>query len=82
MLISWVLSREWIQAQVTASDRAQISVLYASAYGNTAALAQGISRGITKAGMCPVLHLGTPMQTWRVLPSHCHSQLSILSLPD
>ncbi len=43
--------REWIQAQIAASDKAQISVLYASAYGNTAALAQGISRGITKAGM-------------------------------
>ena len=71
MLISWVLSREWIQAQVTASDRAQISVLYASAYGNTAALAQGISRGITKAGMCSMLHPGTPMQTQHVLPSHC-----------
>ena len=42
--------REWIQAQVAASDRAQVSVLYASAYGNTAALAQGISKGITKAG--------------------------------
>lgn len=36
---------------MAASDKAQISVLYASAYGNTAALAQGISRGITKAGM-------------------------------
>ena len=47
--------REWIQAQVAASDKAQISVLYASAYGNTAALAQGISRGITKAGMSPSL---------------------------
>ena len=49
--------REWIQAQVAASDKAQISVLYASAYGNTAALAQGISRGITKAGMSPALPL-------------------------
>ena len=49
--------REWIQAQVAASDRAQVSVLYASAYGNTAALAQGISRGITKAGMPPALPL-------------------------
>ena len=44
------MCREWIQAQIAASDKAQISVLYASAYGNTAALAQGISRGITKAG--------------------------------
>jgi flavorubredoxin len=36
-----------------------VAVLYASAYGNTAALAQAISRGITKAGaarcglLCP-----------------------------
>ena len=86
MLITRVLSREWIQAQVTASDRAQISVLYASAYGNTAALAQGISRGITKAGMCLMLHPGTLMHTlmhtWHVRPSHCHSQLSIMSFPD
>ncbi len=51
----WCFSREWIQAQVAASDRAQVSVLYASAYGNTAALAQGISRGITKAGTSPAL---------------------------
>ena len=27
-----------------------MAVLYASAYGNTAALAQAISRGVTKAG--------------------------------
>ncbi len=45
------MCREWIQAQIAASDKAQISVLYASAYGNTAAIAQGISRGITKAGL-------------------------------
>jgi hypothetical protein len=33
-----------------AADQASVAVLYASAYGNTAALAQAISRGITKAG--------------------------------
>ena len=42
---------------MAASDKAQISVLYASAYGNTAALAQGISRGITKAGTPNALHV-------------------------
>lgn len=31
-----------------------MAVLYASAYGNTAALAQAISRGITKAGKQPL----------------------------
>lgn len=30
---------------------AKVAVMYASAYGNTASLAQAISRGITKAGV-------------------------------
>lgn len=30
---------------------AKVAVLYASAYGNTASLAQAISRGVTKAGV-------------------------------
>ena len=60
--------REWIQAQVAASDKAQISVLYASAYGNTAALAQGISRGITKAGES----LALPSRDVRLCFTRCH----------
>ena len=60
--------REWIQAQVAASDRAQVSVLYASAYGNTAALAQGISRGITKAGT----HLAPPLKPQNCTSSRLH----------
>lgn len=42
--------REWTQAQIAAAERGVVAVLYASAYGNTAALAQAISRGVTKAG--------------------------------
>jgi flavorubredoxin/flavin reductase (DIM6/NTAB) family NADH-FMN oxidoreductase RutF len=42
---------DWTAAQVKAAGDASVAVLYASAYGNTAALAQAISRGITKAGV-------------------------------
>jgi flavorubredoxin len=34
-----------------AAETASIAVIYASAYGNTTALAQAISRGISKAGV-------------------------------
>lgn len=43
--------REWTELQITASKKASIAVIYASAYGNTAALAQAIARGATKAGV-------------------------------
>ncbi|KAK9827610.1 hypothetical protein WJX81_005946 [Elliptochloris bilobata] len=43
--------REWTQEQIAAAERGVVAVLYASAYGNTAALAQAISRGVTKAGV-------------------------------
>ncbi|EFN57640.1 hypothetical protein CHLNCDRAFT_57191 [Chlorella variabilis] len=42
---------DWTAAQVEAAGQAAVAVLYASAYGNTASLAQAISRGITKAGV-------------------------------
>ncbi|MBD2340622.1 flavin reductase [Calothrix sp. FACHB-156] len=41
--------REWSQQQTTAD--LTVSLIYASAYGNTATLAQAIARGITKAGV-------------------------------
>ncbi|MHC5933398.1 diflavin flavoprotein [Nostoc sp.] len=41
--------REWSQQQ-TSSDLT-VALIYASAYGNTATLAQAIARGITKAGV-------------------------------
>jgi flavorubredoxin len=41
----------WIAQQQKNLQTAKIAVLYASAYGNTASLAQTISRGITKAGV-------------------------------
>lgn len=37
--------------QVVALQRSNVVVMYASAYGNTAALAQAISRGLTKGGV-------------------------------
>ena len=45
-----LFGREWTQEQIAAAERGVVAVLYASAYGNTAALAQAISRGVTKAG--------------------------------
>ncbi len=41
--------REWSQQQTTAD--LTVALIYASAYGNTATLAQAIARGITKAGV-------------------------------
>ncbi|MDB9445060.1 diflavin flavoprotein [Anabaena sp. CS-542/02] len=41
--------RQWIQQQ--ASSDLTVALIYASAYGNTATLAQAIARGITKAGV-------------------------------
>ncbi|MBD2365270.1 flavin reductase [Anabaena minutissima FACHB-250] len=41
--------REWIQQQASAD--LTVALIYASAYGNTATLAQAIARGITKAGV-------------------------------
>jgi flavorubredoxin/flavin reductase (DIM6/NTAB) family NADH-FMN oxidoreductase RutF len=41
--------REWSQQQTSAD--LTIALIYASAYGNTATLAQAIARGITKAGV-------------------------------
>lgn len=41
----------WVDRQIRAAGTASVAVLYASAYGNTAALAQAISRGVTKGGV-------------------------------
>ncbi len=41
--------RQWLQQQ--ASSDLTVALIYASAYGNTATLAQAIARGITKAGV-------------------------------
>ncbi|KAL4448068.1 hypothetical protein ABPG75_005287 [Micractinium tetrahymenae] len=42
---------EWTKQQLEAAATASVAVLYASAYGNTASLAQAISHGVTKAGV-------------------------------
>jgi flavorubredoxin/flavin reductase (DIM6/NTAB) family NADH-FMN oxidoreductase RutF len=42
---------DWTAEQVAAAGAASVAVMYASAYGNTAALADAISRGVTKAGV-------------------------------
>lgn len=47
----WLRYKEWTEEQVKLLDSSNAVVLYASAYGNTAALAQAISRGITKSGV-------------------------------
>lgn len=41
--------REWLQQQ--GSRTLSVALIYASAYGNTATIAQAIARGITKAGV-------------------------------
>ena len=41
--------REWLQAQQ--SQGTKVALLYASAYGNTATIANAIARGVTKAGV-------------------------------
>lgn len=43
--------RVWTQAKLKQVEEATVAVIYASAYGNTAALAQAISQGISKAGV-------------------------------
>eukprot|EP00775_Hariotina_reticulata_P010362 gene10362-10520_t len=42
---------KWTEDQVAALKQSSVVVMYASAYGNTAALAQAISRGVTKGGV-------------------------------
>jgi flavorubredoxin/flavin reductase (DIM6/NTAB) family NADH-FMN oxidoreductase RutF len=44
----------WAAAQVAAADVASVAVIYASAYGNTGALAGALCRGVTKAGAAAV----------------------------
>ncbi|MFM7470109.1 MAG: diflavin flavoprotein [Nodosilinea sp. LVE1205-7] len=41
--------RQWSQAQRT--QEVTVALIYASAYGNTATLAQALARGVTKAGV-------------------------------
>ena len=46
-----VACRQWTVEQIEHAKKGSVAVLYASAYGNTAGMAQAISRGITKAGI-------------------------------
>lgn len=43
--------KEWTAEKVKQAEEATIAVIFASAYGNTSAMAQAISRGILKAGV-------------------------------
>ncbi|KAL3160809.1 hypothetical protein ABBQ38_009218 [Trebouxia sp. C0009 RCD-2024] len=43
--------QKWTVEQIEHAKKGSVAVLYASAYGNTAGMAQAISRGITKAGI-------------------------------
>lgn len=54
--------RMWTKEKIKQADEATIAVIYASAYGNTAALAQAISRGISRAGVA-VESLNTEQST-------------------
>ena len=40
---------QWLETQAKRADQFAVAVIYASAYGNTSAMAQAIARGITKA---------------------------------
>jgi flavorubredoxin len=40
-----------VPLQIAAAKTSNVVVMYASAYGNTAALAQAISRGVVKSGV-------------------------------
>ena len=42
---------EWTDKQLKQINNVSVAVIYASAYGNTSAMAQAIARGITKAGV-------------------------------
>ena len=42
---------EWTEKQIKQISDVAVAVIYASAYGNTSAMAQAIARGITKAGV-------------------------------
>jgi len=42
---------QWFAQQLRALDTCQVSVFYASAYGNTLAIAQAITHGLTRAGL-------------------------------
>jgi flavorubredoxin/flavin reductase (DIM6/NTAB) family NADH-FMN oxidoreductase RutF len=44
----------WSAAQLSAVDAASVACIYASAYGNTGALAAALCRGVTKAGAAAV----------------------------
>jgi len=43
--------RAWAEAQLQRAEEAKAAVIYASAYGNTATLAEALCRGLTKAGV-------------------------------
>lgn len=64
--------REWAEEQVRAATKGLAAVFYASAYGNTAALAQAISRGVTKAGMAFCLIRLALARCMRMLSSWSH----------
>eukprot|EP00271_Cylindrocystis_brebissonii_P010301 TRINITY_DN26466_c0_g1_i1.p1 TRINITY_DN26466_c0_g1~~TRINITY_DN26466_c0_g1_i1.p1 ORF type:complete len:789 (-),score=133.43 TRINITY_DN26466_c0_g1_i1:533-2827(-) len=49
--------REWTLEKIKQAEEATVAVIFASAYGNTSAMAQAISRGILKAGVgCEIIN--------------------------
>ena len=60
----------WTKKQIAAASDLEIAVIYASAYGNTGAMAQAIARGISKTGIAAELfncELATPEEITRLL---------------
>ena len=62
--------RSWTNKQTSAADKTSVAIIYASAYGNTGAMAQAIARGVAKTGVAAEMlncELSTPAEVEEVL---------------
>jgi len=60
----------WTEKQIASASNLEIAVIYASAYGNTGAMAQAIARGISKTGIAAEMfncELATPDEISQLL---------------
>ena len=60
----------WTNKQTSAADKTSVAIIYASAYGNTGAMAQAIARGVAKTGVGAEMlncELATPAEVEEVL---------------
>ena len=61
---------EWCKMQTSAGDNLSVAIIYASAYGNTGAMAQAIARGVAKTGVGAEMfncELASPIEVEEVL---------------